>query len=111
VYYSSQQDCNTQTKAIQDPCEIQLLEFDWDDDNVAHCARHGVTPVAAEEVKDGLPKFFLNDPGKTGTHIMIGPDASGRHWTIVIMPTSHPGQWRPITGWPSDKAEILKYNG
>lgn len=96
---------------MQDPCEIQVFEFEWDERNEAHCAGHGVTPITAQEVKDGLPKFFLNDPGKTGTHIMVGPDSGRRYWTIVIKPTGEPGLWRPITGWPSDKAEIVKYNG
>jgi uncharacterized DUF497 family protein len=96
---------------MQDPCEIQVFEFEWDERNETHCACHGVTPVTAEEVKDGLPKFFLNDPGKTASQIMIGPDLSGRFWTIAILPSGQPGRWRPITGWPSDKAEILKYNG
>lgn len=103
---------------MQDPSEIQVLEFDWDEDkpenqhsNLRHCARHGVTPIVAAEVKDGLPKFFLNDPGKTASHIMIGPDFSGRFWTIAILSSAKPGLWKPITGWPSDKAEILKYNG
>ena len=57
-----------------------------------------------------VSKFFENDPGKTGTHIMIGPDAAGRCWTIVIQPTAQRGHWKPITGWPSDKAELGKYN-
>lgn len=96
---------------MQDPCAIQVFEFEWDERNETHCARHGVTPVTAQEVKDSLPKFFLNDPGKTGTHIMVGPDSGGGYWTIVIKPTGEPGRWRPITGWPSDKAEIVKYNG
>jgi hypothetical protein len=102
--------CNTKPDAAQGPCEIEVFEFDWNDQNEGHCARHGLTPVTAEEVKDGSPKFFENDPGKTGTHIMIGPDAAGRYWTIPIKPTGAPGQWRPITGWPSDKAELRRYN-
>lgn len=90
--------------------EIDVFEFEWDERNEGHCARHGVGPLTAEEVKDGIPKFFENDPGKTGTHMMIGPDAAGRYWTIVIRPSSERGRWRPITGWSSDKAELKKYN-
>ena len=95
---------------MQDPCEIEVYEFEWDDRNELHCARHSVTPVTAEEVKDGVPKFFANDPEKAGTHIMIGPDFAGRCWTIAIKPTGEPGRWRPITGWPSDRAEVKRYN-
>lgn len=95
---------------MQQPAEINVFEFSWDERNEQHCARHEVTPMLGEEIKDGVPKFFLNDPGRTGTHMMIGPDRSGRFWTIVIKPTSETGVWRPITGWPSDNAEIQKYN-
>ena len=102
--------CNTKPDAAQGPCEIEVFEFDWNDQNEGHCARHGLTPVTAKEVKDGAPKFFENDPEKTGTHIMIGPDAAGRCWTIVIKPTDQRGHWKPITGWPSDKTELRKYN-
>jgi hypothetical protein len=42
--------------------------------------------------------------------MMIGPDWSGRLWTVIILETEIEGRWRPITGWPSDKPEILRYN-
>jgi hypothetical protein len=96
---------------MQGSLEISVFEFSWDERNERHCARHQVTPVLVEEIKDGAPKFFENDPGKAGTHMMIGPDGSGRFWTIVIKPSGETGVWRPITGWPSDSAEIRKYNG
>ena len=41
---------------------------------------------------------------------MIGPDSSGRFWTIVILPAELSGEWKPITGWPSDNAEVRRYN-
>ena len=94
---------------MQDPCDIQVFEFEWDEVNEPHCARHDLTPVTVQEVKDSRPKFFLNDPGKTGTHIMIGPDSMGRYWTIVIKPGGKAGLWWPVTGWPSERDEIMKY--
>lgn len=42
--------------------------------------------------------------------MMIGPDRSGRLWTVIILETEIEGRWRPITGWRSDKPEILRYN-
>ncbi len=95
---------------MQLPEEIVVSWFQWDDANLTHCARHGVTPVIVAEVRDNTPLFFLNDPSKSGTHIMIGPDDSGRLWTIVIVNSGGSDSWRPITGWPSDNAEIRKYN-
>lgn len=96
---------------MQDPWSIiEVSEFEWDERNEEHCAQHKLTPATVEEVKDGLPKFFLNDPGKTGTHIMIGPDRGGKCWTIVILPVGKRGLWRAITGWPSTRTEIMKYN-
>jgi len=95
---------------MQQPIGIDVWEFEWDDNNESHCARHNVTPMVAEHVKDSRPKFFRNRPGKTGTHVMIGPDDTGRFWTIILLEASRTGRWRPITGWPSDTAEIAKYN-
>jgi len=95
---------------MQRPLPIDVWEFEWEESNEAHCSRHGVTPMVAELVKDGQPKFFRNRPGKTGTHVMIGEDDRGRFWTIILLETGQRGRWRPITGWPSVTAEITQYN-
>jgi uncharacterized DUF497 family protein len=95
---------------MQQPTAIDVWEFEWDESNEAHCSRHGVTPMVAELVKDDRPKFFRNRPGETGTHVMIGEDDKGRFWTIILRGTGQRGRWRPITGWPSDTPEIVKYN-
>ena len=94
---------------MQEPDEIEVSEFEWDDDNISHCSRHNVTPSLAEVVKDRQPKFFRNKEERTGTHVMVGPDEGERFWTIIILPTVKSGRWRPITGWPSDKPEIKMY--
>lgn len=95
---------------MQPPAEIKVWEFDWDEENLTHCELHEVTPELAQEVMNASPMFFLNRPGKTGTHIMIGPDANRRFWTIILLETPTEGLWRPITGWPSTNTEIAWYN-
>lgn len=95
---------------MQDEAEITVERLLWEESNLAHCARHGVTPLVVAEVKDGSPRFWLNDPHKTGTHMMVGPDATGRFWTIVILAGGHVGDWKPITGWPSTPTEVKEYN-
>lgn len=110
LYDSIISKCNTKTFPMQELLEIEVWEFEWDEDNESHCARHGVTPSVAEEVKGGTPLFFRNKRKRTGTHMMIGPDVGGRFWTVVILETSVEGRWRPITGWPSDTPELRRYN-
>jgi len=72
------------------------------------CGRkhRGLDDVVVYEVLDGDPRFFDNEPGKTGTHKMVGSVRDGRYWTIILLesdPIRH--VWRPITGWPSDEKE------
>jgi uncharacterized DUF497 family protein len=44
--------------------------FDWDAANIAHIARHGVTPEEAEEV-------LRNDPMDVGAHNVDGEERYG----------------------------------
>jgi uncharacterized DUF497 family protein len=37
-----------------------LSGFNWDDENITHIARHGVTPEEIEEVFDGDPEFAFS---------------------------------------------------
>jgi len=87
------------------------VEFEWDERNERHAAAHGVTPSLVIEVADTQPRFFPNSPGagRSGSHLMIGPDARGRFWTVVLLDVSYE-RWRPITGWPSTNTEIRLYS-
>ena len=46
---------------------MSKIEFDWDDANVGHVARHGVIPEEAEQV-------ILNDPVDLGVEIVEGEE-------------------------------------
>ena len=52
--------------------------------------------------------YSSNEEGESGTHIMIGPDETGRLYT-VILEDLRDAYWRPITGWESDRPEIQVY--
>jgi uncharacterized protein len=57
-------------------------EFDWDDDNIEHIARHGVEPEDAEEA--------VGDPGRVtrrrrgGRLVVIGATEAGRVLVVVL---------------------------
>ena len=89
------------------------MDFQWDEDNLRHVlveSPRGVTPRLLSEIADGAPKLFQNSPlaGRTGSHLMVGPDAKERFWTIVLL-YMHDDIWRPLTGWPSTQLQIRLY--
>ena len=85
-------------------------EFDWDDDNVEHIARHGVSPEEAEQA--------LADPDQVGQPASRG--ASGeRRWSLLgetdagrllsVVFTRREGLTRVITARDADEGERRIY--
>jgi hypothetical protein len=72
--------------------KLKVEDFEWDEDNLAECAYHGLGPRLVAEVRDRQPLFFLNDPERTAAHMMVGPDYSGRTWVVAILETAVPGR-------------------
>ena len=63
------------------------MEFDWDDANIDHIARHHVTPEEAEEAltdPNRLP--FPAYPGPRGQSrlAILGQTSSGRYLMIIL---------------------------
>lgn len=84
------------------------MEFEWDEENQNHLARHKVNRRIVRTIADGPYELFTNVEGETGTHIMIGPGDTGRLYTIILLDLGEE-RWRPITGWASDRPEIQMY--
>ena len=74
-------------------------DFEWDNANLKHVARHRVTPAEAQEV-------LRNDPIEVGYDVIEG---EGR-WTVmghtnlarvrVVACTFRSGKTRVVTAWP-----------
>jgi uncharacterized DUF497 family protein len=91
------------------PNPIVVEAFEWDDRNIPHAGEHGLTSAIAMEVRSDAPLFFRNKVGRTGSHMMIGHDESQKFWTVILLPTSTEGLWRPITGFESSRQERRRY--
>ena len=80
---------------------LDVVDFEWDDLNETHCAAHGVWP---EDLDDALTTgeyvMVRNRKGRTGSHLFIGSDRSGRCIAAAVVATGHAGVWRPISAWP-----------
>lgn len=62
---------------------MEITEFQWDDNNIAHIARHSVSPDEVEDVA------FDDEPwikkGRSGTRYMLGYSVGGRYLFVVYV--------------------------
>lgn len=80
-----------------------MLEFDWDDANIAHIAAHGVTPAQAEEVIRNSP-YDLDEQDFEGEtrFAQIGETNSGRILLVVL--TLRTDRIRVVTAYETGRA-------
>ncbi|MBI3207987.1 MAG: BrnT family toxin [Candidatus Solibacter usitatus] len=71
------------------------MEFDWDETNSGHVARHNVQPVEAEEV-------ILNDPVDLGMEIVGGEERF-----LNLGATSHGRILLVVTTWRGDLVRVV----
>lgn len=78
------------------------LSFDWDDANIAHIARHGVTPAEVEKVLAGA-SIALETGERRGEerHMELGETARGR--LLVVVWTWRLGTVRVVTAFPAKR--------
>lgn len=82
---------------------IYFLEFD--DENINHLARHGITAEEVEQVT-GNPYVTARKRAHRRSRIcMIGTTDGGRALTIVLQVTRDDVVWRPVTGWDATAEE------
>jgi uncharacterized DUF497 family protein len=79
---------------------MEINEFEWDDNNIEHVARHMVSPDEVEEVAfDDAPWIRK---GKKGTRYMLGYTIGGRYLFIVYI-LKRKGIARVITSMDMDE--------
>lgn len=78
---------------------MEITEFQWDDNNISHIARHNVSPDEVEDVA------FDDEPwikkGRSGTRYMLGYTIGGRYLFVVYVLTGK-GIARVITAMDMD---------
>ena len=79
---------------------MEIIEFEWDDSNIQHIARHNVSPDEVEDVA------FEDEPwirkGRKKSRYMLGYTIAGRYLFIVYV-LRHKGTARVITAMDMDQ--------
>ena len=87
------------------------LDFDWDEANLAHIARHNVTPEEAEQVVLGFPldmELQIADESDGEERLLqIGETAKGR--ILQLVTTWRDGKVRVITVWGDVPKQLKDY--
>ncbi len=88
---------------------MHIVEFEWDDANVAHLERHGLDPDDVDGMLESRITVMRNKKAGSGDYKLIGLGRGDLPITIVVARTALPGRWRPITGRRSNDAERRSY--
>jgi uncharacterized DUF497 family protein len=83
----------------------RFCEFDWDEHNEQHLAKHGINRADAEDVLSGNHILLeYQTEGDEQRWVAVGATRVGRILNIVFAVRGE--AMRPITGWDADKATI-----
>ena len=84
---------------------MRISEIEWTDTDVAHIARHGVTPDEVEEVLAAGPVWRrgrTNPQTRRKSLYSLGETDAGRYLFIVLSPRGH-GRARCVTAMEMDE--------
>ncbi len=84
---------------------VRVEGLDWDDWNVAHIAKHAVSPAEVEEFCRGE---HIVRQAHSGRLMLIGSTAGGRLLAIILAPEAG-DDFYPVTARPADRRERTDY--
>jgi uncharacterized DUF497 family protein len=89
---------------------VRITELLWDDHNIAHIARHGVTAGEVSEVvfADGTLFFDAAEPSRPGRLVALGETDRGR-FLAIYLDTPAGGRSYPVTARPMTAKEKRGY--
>jgi uncharacterized DUF497 family protein len=87
----------------------RIAVFDWDDGNIDHIARHGISTEEADEAASdrrrvGMSVYSSGDESRWG---VIGATEDGRVLAVIL--TSRAGLLRVVTARDANPAERRRY--
>lgn len=85
---------------------IRVERLIWDEGNIAHIARHEVTPQEVDEVCHNDPAQLT---GHSGRIMFVGPTNTGRAVSVVLEQDVEKDTWYPVTARSADKKERRFY--
>jgi uncharacterized DUF497 family protein len=88
---------------------VEISQFVWSDDRIAHIGRHNVLPEEFEEICFGYALVLrAKSTGKNPVYYVLGETEAGRHLLCVVI--SFPdGKGYPVPARDMTEAEKRRY--
>lgn len=74
---------------------MKIEELEWDDWNIEHITKHGVTPQEVEDVCFG---FHISQRVGERRYVLSGQSSAGKYLNVVVEKIREP-RFRPITAF------------
>lgn len=87
---------------------MAVLEFEWDDENIEHLARHSIAPDEVEELFEGPVLRRRGGTDAPDRFRVLGRTATGRFLAVVYQLKAG-NVVRAFTGWDMSPAERRYY--
>lgn len=84
---------------------LDIKELVWDEWNIGHIARHGVTPDEVEQVRQGDFVYWEADKGRI---MLVGETKAGRLISAVLSYKGE-GRYYPITSHTASRKQRRRY--
>lgn len=79
-----------------------MLEFDWDEANIAHIAEHDVVPQEAEEVIKNNP-VDLEEQKRNGEIRLVQMGETADRRVLIVVTTWRGCKLRVVTAFPANR--------
>lgn len=79
---------------------MTTVQFDWDEENIGHLARHGIPPTDAEQVLFNW-QIDLDSYVRNGEERVVQAGETDRGRVLVVVSTIRNGKTRVVTAWPA----------
>ena len=84
---------------------MRVSEFAWDEENLLHAVRHG---VSREEIEEVIARAFLIRRGRSGVYLAYGHTFDGRY-VIAVFEHKGGGVVRPFGARPMTTNEKKRF--
>lgn len=85
--------------------QIAIYFLEFDEENIEHVGRHGVSPREIEQITGNPYITARNARGPKNRIFMIGRTDGDRMLTVVLEATEDDAVWRPVTAWDAAPEE------